>query len=237
MPSQSQSSSTKNNNEEVNKRVKVAVIGAGAAGLMCANELLMVSNGDDGDGDGDGSPVSIDLEDIVILEARDRIGGRIHTTVETVTPIDDDDDGAPVTVYRDHGAAWVHGTSSDWPDYYHSPSQPQSKEEDDDKDPVVANPMMKLLQQVTPPGENVCLTHLEPTFPLGNPWMRPGHVCIGPKQLVLFVDGVQIGGHDGNCNENGNDTERVKKGRCQHGFLTSSERALHHHGPSWAHWL
>ena len=173
------------------------MVGAGGAGLMCAHQLLTKG--------------VVDLEDILILEARDRVGGRIHTTVEAVTPIISGKDSSnnnnapvPVSMYRDHGAAWVHGTGFDWPNY--SSSSPEQKtvengdgnnKSDNDKEEeegAAANPMMELLLQTTPKGENVCLTHLEPTFPLGNPWMRPGHVCIGPNQLVLFVNGVQIGG-------------------------------------------
>lgn len=59
---------------------RVIVIGAGIAGLTVARLLL-----------------AYDI-DVVILEARDRIGGRIHTV---------DLAGAPV----DLGAAWIHGRS------------------------------------------------------------------------------------------------------------------------------
>ncbi|MGW6391624.1 flavin monoamine oxidase family protein [Streptomyces sp. NPDC055103] len=60
-------------------RTRVIVIGAGISGLAAARHLV-----DQG-------------EDVLVLEARDRIGGRIWTS--------DDWDGAPV----DLGASWIHG--------------------------------------------------------------------------------------------------------------------------------
>jgi len=64
------------------KRYKVAVVGAGIAGLTCAQTLV---------------DYGLDREDILVLEARDRVGGRVLTQ-ETC--------GAAF----DHGAAWIHGT-------------------------------------------------------------------------------------------------------------------------------
>ena len=61
---------------------RVAVVGAGVAGLATAAELR-----------------AIGFEDVVVLEARDRIGGRIWTASLG--------DGLPV----DLGASWIHGTA------------------------------------------------------------------------------------------------------------------------------
>lgn len=203
-------------------RVRVAVVGAGAAGLMCAHQLLTNKEG-----------AITSTENMVILEARNRTGGRIHTTVEpAATPTTSRSsnsttgNGDPVenrTVYRDHGAAWVHGTGCDWPHYPSaniaaSENNDQAVAEQEDP-PTNTNPMMELLQQITPPGENVCLTHLVPTFPLGNPWMRPGHVCVGPNQLALFVDGIPItlGGNknDDEDSQPSNHKETTVKGMSQ----------------------
>lgn len=57
---------------------RVTVIGAGASGLACARSLLDAGH------------------EVTVLEARDRIGGRVHT--ERI-------EGAPVEM----GAAWIHG--------------------------------------------------------------------------------------------------------------------------------
>ena len=58
---------------------KVAIIGAGMAGLSAANHLI--ENG---------------IKDIVVLEARDRTGGRIHTIKHNGRPLE-------------LGAQWIHG--------------------------------------------------------------------------------------------------------------------------------
>ena len=58
---------------------KVAIIGAGLSGLSAAHHL--VNNG---------------VEDVVILEARHRIGGRIHTIKQGGNPLE-------------LGAQWIHG--------------------------------------------------------------------------------------------------------------------------------
>jgi monoamine oxidase len=57
------------NDFTANARVKCAIVGAGASGLRCANVLIR--------------EYGYAASDILILEARDRIGGRIHTTRET----------------------------------------------------------------------------------------------------------------------------------------------------------
>ena len=62
------------------KKADVIIIGAGAAGLMCARELVKSGN------------------TVLVLEARDRIGGRIHT-------LSDDKFPGPVEL----GAEFVHG--------------------------------------------------------------------------------------------------------------------------------
>ncbi|KAF4046098.1 Flavin containing amine oxidoreductase [Phytophthora infestans] len=65
---------------------RVAVIGAGMAGVATASALLASKH--------------FKLQDICVLEAQKRIGGRIHTRVFS--------DEMPVKV--EAGAAWIHGT-------------------------------------------------------------------------------------------------------------------------------
>ena len=44
----------------------------------------------------------------------------------------------------------------------------------------LSNPIVKLLDQITPPDKNACHEHLIPTVRNGNPWMRPRHVLHAP---------------------------------------------------------
>merc|ERR1712003_371485 len=97
-------------------KCKVVIVGAGASGLQCANHLL--------------TKYGLKLDDLIVLEARDRVGGRIWTTYEKRKRIrnghskarknpdrpDDikDDDADEIEFCLDHGAAWVHGTGLEW---------------------------------------------------------------------------------------------------------------------------
>ena len=63
------------------RHVKVLVIGAGISGLGCARQLL--------------TDQTIQPEELLVLEARDRIGGRIHSSLLQNSQIE-------------HGAAWIH---------------------------------------------------------------------------------------------------------------------------------
>jgi monoamine oxidase len=147
-----------------NSRVKCAIVGAGASGLRCANVLIR--------------EYGYDADDILILEARDRIGGRIRTTQETrVTH-----SGAHVEFSLDHGAAWVHGTGLDWaiaPVTGNKNAIPES------------NPMMELLEEATPQGESLYEKHLTPIF-TGNPWMRPQEIAHKAGEVVLYVEGQRL---------------------------------------------
>ena len=81
------------------RRCRVAIIGAGAAGLSAAQELLpklSTTNAPAGENEADDDKPM--LEPLILLEARDRVGGRIHTAELS--------NGIKV----DMGAAWVHGT-------------------------------------------------------------------------------------------------------------------------------
>ena len=82
----------------VRRRCRVAIVGAGAAGLSAAQELLPKLSTDTTAGDNEADDDEPVLEPLIILEARDRVGGRIHTAELS--------NGIKV----DMGAAWVHGT-------------------------------------------------------------------------------------------------------------------------------
>ena len=102
------------------RRCRVAIIGAGAAGLSVAQELLPKLLIEKPEPQGDDK-----LESLIILEARDRIGGRINTAELS--------NGIKV----DMGAAWVHGTGV--------PCGSDGKEFANDE----LNPMVRWLQKNT----------------------------------------------------------------------------------------
>ncbi|CAJ1934180.1 unnamed protein product [Cylindrotheca closterium] len=68
------------------QKVDVVIIGSGASGLQCAADLK------------DNTELSF-----VVVEARDRVGGRIYST-EIM---------GHRGFYRDHGASWIHGLGED----------------------------------------------------------------------------------------------------------------------------
>lgn len=72
---------------------RVGVIGGGIAGLACAHELLRLSKLE-----------GLNME-VMLLEARDRIGGRLLTDRDSFQK----SDGSPVAV--DMGASWIHGVT------------------------------------------------------------------------------------------------------------------------------
>lgn len=135
-------------------KVDVVIIGAGASGLQCASTLSQ----------SEGKPT------FVILEARDRIGGRIHTQTECVREVSSN---SQVSFTRDLGAAWVHGTGM---------NQGSIEER---------NPMVSLLQETTPEGKSVADVHLTPIFS-GNAWTRPHTILHEANTIALFLDGKLI---------------------------------------------
>ncbi|MBN2840882.1 MAG: FAD-dependent oxidoreductase, partial [Coriobacteriia bacterium] len=64
--------------------MKVVVIGAGIAGLSAAQRLKAAG------------------AEVVVLEARDRVGGRVHSGVNS----------AGTTI--DNGATWIHGNQAEF---------------------------------------------------------------------------------------------------------------------------
>ena len=142
--------------------MRVVIVGAGASGLQCANLLI--------------SEHGYTADDLLILEARDRVGGRIHTTQEQRISVS----GDMREFSLDHGAAWVHGTGLEWgvnPDVSGSEKK--------------VNPMVELLAAATPLGESLYEKHLNHVFS-GNPWLRPQTIAHDASSIVLYIGGQRI---------------------------------------------
>jgi hypothetical protein len=144
---------------------KVVIVGAGAAGLQASRLLREAS-------------ISV-----VLLEARDRIGGRIHTSCHSVTTTAS---GNQVTVLHDEGAAWVHGIGYAWPTDAMAPTTIASSMSLPNKG---INPMLALLQEAAGSPEALWERELKPTFPTGNPWMRPKTCLFEDGQLAVYHSG------------------------------------------------
>ena len=137
-------------------KTQVVIVGAGASGLQCASILKQRGI------------------ECIILEARDRIGGRIHSQALKRTTTD----GTTVELTVDHGAAWIHGLGYDWP---------TGKKEIPRFQP---NPMMSLLIQHV--GMDAAFSqHLQPVFQ-GNPWTRPKFALYDTEQIVFYKGGKKL---------------------------------------------
>jgi hypothetical protein len=169
-------------------KVDCVIIGAGAAGLQTASSLLLATTNDDNDNN--------HCPSFVIVEARDRIGGRIHTTCHT-NPITGSE------YVRDLGAAWVHGIGGI--EYNNHNDEEEEKEEK-------KNPMVQLLEEYLQNNNNNASISsiLKPIFD-GNPWTRPNKILHQPKKIVLFVNGTKI--------DNENNSSVVSKALEQHSKL------------------
>ena len=155
MPPNSQDKNLNNNHGSA--KTQVVIVGAGASGLQCAS--ILKRNG----------------FDCVIVEARDRIGGRIHSQVLERTTTD----GTNVEFTMDYGAAWVHGLGYEWP----TGARIRVPK-------VQPNPMMELLIQNV--GKQAAFEeHLQPVFP-GNPWTRPKFALFDTNQIIFYQGGKQI---------------------------------------------
>jgi monoamine oxidase len=140
------------------RSTSVIVVGAGVAGLQ-ASRLLREES----------IPV-------VLLEGRDRIGGRVHTSTHTVKTIT----GESVTIRHDEGAAWVHGLGFSWPEVVNESVTECSPPR---------NPMLALLQEASGSAKNLWSYELNPVFPKGNPWMRPKSCLYEDDQLAVYCEG------------------------------------------------
>jgi len=126
-------------------------VGAGAAGLQAAQMLLPRLTTDERQGTTDLGTSTRIIEPLLVLEARDRVGGRICTA-----PL-------PNGVSVDIGAAWVHGTGLPFGHDGHG----RERE---------LNPMVKLLQQRTDLDDTIT----SPTDKKGDP-LRAGLIYTSPK--------------------------------------------------------
>ncbi len=180
---------------------KVVIVGAGASGLQCCNTLINQYN--------------MSVHAILLLEARSRIGGRIHTTFETANILNDASFTTSTTTFAlDHGAAWVHGTGFEVetkvPETIKEELEPNNDDEDidDDERSHAINPMMYLLEQHATkirtvetfgPENDRILDTYEHRFLInpivnGNPWMRPRSILHDDGQLGLYVAGEYMFG-------------------------------------------
>ena len=178
---------------------QVVIIGAGVCGLQCAKRLFV---------DGPLQP-----EDVVLLEARNRIGGRVktreyqlpkfgkdhphqqqqqqgeegitRTTKEQKQPAQQEEDN---TLWIDDGAAWVHGVEpmpwQDVDDTFHAPDQFK----------IVKNPVLEYLNVKKDLHRVV----------RGNPWTRPYTVLHRTRNIALFLQQPStLSSPNHNNNDNG----------------------------------
>jgi monoamine oxidase len=191
--------------EKKKERCQVVIVGAGACGLQACAHLLLQRREDDDDDNNSNNNNNNNSLDILVLEARDRVGGRIHSVKHSIQTTTKDNDEAVVVVVVvtiDHGAAWVHGTGYDWPISISSSSTEAAAalDNDDGDDDIEQhhhaipqpNPMMELLLEAVGSTRELYRHHLKPTCRRGNPWMRPQHVLHDSCELVLFVAGQRL---------------------------------------------
>lgn len=88
---------TKNHHPQYEQVVDVIVIGAGVAGLAAAQHFLHQPS----------TPTS----SVIVLEARNRSGGRVHTVPLVVDPSSSSSGASHQSYFVDMGATWVHGNS------------------------------------------------------------------------------------------------------------------------------
>ena len=148
------------------EKCRVVIIGAGASGLYCAHLLANQR-----------------VDDVVVLESRDRIGGRIHSVEHEFTSMP----GETKSVAVDNGAAWVHGTGYDWNEFENQADIPESVPE--------SNPMMDLLLKAKGVPD-LYSNHLKPVCKRGNPWIRPKYVLHDDNNIVLYVAGNRLAKDD-----------------------------------------
>jgi monoamine oxidase len=146
-------------------RTQVVIVGAGASGLQASQRLCEAGY------------------KVLILEAKDRIGGRIYTSQRSFPTTNP---RKSVLLAYDEGAAWVHGLGYEWP----------SNEEELEKAPPqsipVENPMMELLEAAVGGRKQLLTQELIPVAKRGNPWMRPRHCCWEDGQLAIYFNGSLV---------------------------------------------
>lgn len=145
------------------EKCSVVIVGAGASALYCAHLLHKIG-----------------ITDVVVLEARDRIGGRIHSVQQELPTVVQ---GETKTTVVDYGAAWVHGTGYEWGAYKEGDNMPEPIPE--------SNPMMELLTEAKGTSD-LYKNHLNPVCKKGNPWIRPRYVLHDENEIVLYLAGKQL---------------------------------------------
>ena len=213
---------TTSRNEFHQQHYKVVIVGAGASGLQCCNTLM--------------KQYHIPLQDIVLLEARSRIGGRIYTTFETANIVNDtlhqpqpsqDAESTTTTTTSfalDHGAAWVHGTGFDIATVIPETIHEEMKINDSEEKVQAINPMMYLLEKhaVTirnvessdPESDGSHENAYERRFYInpivnGNPWMRPRSVLHDDGQLGIYVAGRYMFGNVSEGTDSSSDVNAI----------------------------
>ncbi|KAL3943938.1 MAG: hypothetical protein SGBAC_001972 [Bacillariaceae sp.] len=131
--------------EDSVQKVDVVIIGSGASGLQCAVDLK------------ENTELSF-----LVLEARDRVGGRIYSTLEERTQLDQAE--ASMLFYRDHGASWIHGIGEDGND----------------------NPIIQLLRDTGRYADEVIQIFK------GNAWMRPMSILHNEGAIAIFANKEHI---------------------------------------------
>lgn len=143
------------------KHYKVIVIGAGASGLTAATQIYKSLSSEPSS-----SPSSPPPLPVLMLEARPRVGGRIHTETHSVPG----EEGW--TFEADSGAAWVHG------DGVMLGNKDSSSSSSSDSD--------TLLHHISLGGGT--LTPISPS----NPWMDPRTNLVSTTPTwSLFVGGLR----------------------------------------------
>ena len=162
--------------------------------MQCANLLLQGRNSSSSspsNKENDTSGTQEESISLAILEARDRIGGRVLSTHQKVKTIGGlPNEPSEVSLCRDLGAAWVHGSDE-------------------------SNPMMQLLKEECSisMGREKPSGILNPVF-AGNAWIRPHTVLHrngrnGEKSLMsLFLDGECISDDLNQCEDNDKDSDQ-----------------------------
>ena len=140
-------------------RVKVAIIGAGLSGLQCARTLIHSEN----------TSCKLSKEDILILEARDRIGGRVHTTSFQLSKASTlHNDKRLCWFTYDEGAEFVHGTLPSGNSHAY---------------PNTVNPVVAILESYKQRAESYPLFREVFSNNSRNPWTKPD-----VANIALFAD-------------------------------------------------
>jgi len=184
----SSTSSNIHNDWTISRRCKVVIVGAGAAGLACAHNLLKYSNSkprpssDTKNPDNDDEDVQPQQPLLLVLEARDRIGGRICSLQKTVSVGDD----TTIPFIVEQGAAWIHGIGSrtEWNPMTALILERYTSTNRGSNDNSIDEEMILILKQ-----------ELHWIYPI-NPWTRPygmrNNRMANQNHMAIFYNGTKI---------------------------------------------